>query len=144
MNDDRIYECPLCGVDFTGAACRSACPMSRGCTMVRCPQCSYEFVESGKITDMLLRWVRRAPKIVPCPSPDAPVRLGELPAGSTARVDHIASPSPSRLNRLASFGIVSGSAVTLIAQRPAIVIGCGSTTVAMEDEVGTEIWVRRE
>ena len=52
----KNYECPLCGIDFEGATCHSSCPMSRGCDMVRCPRCGYEFVESGRILDMLRRF----------------------------------------------------------------------------------------
>lgn len=93
---------------------------------------------------MLLRWIRRAPTVTACPPPNVPVPVAEIPVGTAARVDHISSTSPARLSRLASFGIVTGSEVTLVVQRPAIVIACGAATLAVEDAVGSEIWVRRE
>ena len=94
-------ECPLCATDFEESDCHSSCPLARGCTMVRCPHCGYEFVESGKIADMLRRWIRRAP--VRCEDRLQPVT--NVPDGTTAPVAAIAASS-ARLNRLASFGIV--------------------------------------
>ena len=77
----KTYECPLCATDFEGAVCHSSCPMSRGCAMVRCPRCGYEFVESGRFLDMLRRWIRRGP----CPRPD-PLRLVDLEPGESASI----------------------------------------------------------
>ena len=51
----NAYQCPLCSLDFEGAACHSACPMSKGCAMVRCPRCGYEFVEEGTLAKMVRR-----------------------------------------------------------------------------------------
>lgn len=143
MNADRTYDCPLCGTDFTGAECHSSCPMSSGCAMVRCPHCGYEFVESGRFVDMLRRWIRRAPAVAEEAMGDrSVVRITELPVGSSAEVAFITPSSASRLNRLASFGIVAGTVVRLIARKPTVVLGCGSSTVALEDEVGREVYVR--
>jgi Fe2+ transport system protein FeoA len=135
----NTYECPLCGLDFEGAECHSSCPMSRGCAMVRCPQCGYEFVESGRITDMLKRWIRRAPKCAV--QSDGTVSITELPVGTCAPVASIAPTSAARLNRLASYGIVPGSEVRLVSRRPAVVLQCGSASVALEDEIAREIYV---
>ena len=132
------YECPLCSTDFSEAECHAACPMSRGCTMVRCPHCGYEFVESGRIVDMLRRWIRRAPK----PARAGLVPVTELPVGASAEIAYITPTDAARVSRLASFGISSGSEVRLLARRPAVVLACGSSSVALEDEVGREIFVR--
>jgi Fe2+ transport system protein FeoA len=140
MNDDRTYECPLCGTDFTGAECRSACPMSRGCSMIRCPHCGYEFVESGRFADMLRRWIRRGPEKVAEAREVVPVT--DLAVGSSAPVAFITPSSASRLNRLASYGIAAGSEVRLIARRPAVVLACGSSSIAIEDDVAKEVFVR--
>lgn len=137
MNAGRAYECPLCGTDFSGAECHSACPMSRGCTMVRCPHCGYEFVESGRLVDMLRRWIRRGPAVV-----KGIVPVTDVPVGTSAEIAYITPRSAARLNRLASYGIVAGSEVRLLARRPAVVLGCGSSSVALEDDIGREIFVR--
>lgn len=57
IDNDRRFDCPLCGIDFTGAACHASCPFARGCAMVRCPACGYEFIEDGWTT-RVLRWLR--------------------------------------------------------------------------------------
>jgi Fe2+ transport system protein FeoA len=114
--------------------------MSHGCKMVRCPHCGYEFVESGRFVDMLLRWIRRGPP--PAAPHGSVVRVTELPVGSSAEIAFITPSSAARLSRLASFGIIAGSEVRLLARRPAVVLGCGSSSVALEDDVGREIYVR--
>ena len=143
MNEPRSYECPLCGTDFEGAECHSSCPMSRGCTMVRCPHCNYEFVESGRFTDMLRRWIRRAPAAACKKTSDSDaVALSEMEVGSSAPVAFITATSAARLNRLASYGIVPGTEVRLVSRRPAVVVECGSACVALEDDIGNEIFVQ--
>ncbi|HET8798712.1 MAG TPA: FeoA family protein [Thermoanaerobaculia bacterium] len=132
------HECPLCSTDFTGEECHSSCPMARGCTMVRCPRCGYEFVESGRFADMLRRWIRRAPVR---PAGDV-VPVLDLPVGATASIASVDCASAARLSRLASYGIAAGSEVRLLARRPAVVLACGPATVAVEDEVAREIHVR--
>ena len=139
MNGDKQYECPLCATDFIGAECHSACSMSNGCAMVRCPHCGYEFVESGRIVDMLRRWIRRAPRN--CAAAAGPTRITDLAVGTTAAVIHIEPTSAARLNRLASYGIVPGTMVRLVARRPSVVLSCGNTCVAVEDEIGHAIIV---
>ena len=140
MSDARNYECPLCGTDFSGAACHSSCPMSHGCSMVRCPHCGYEFVESGRFVDMLRRWIRRAP--APSTTDRAVVPVAEIAVGSSAPVAFITPSSAARLSKLASFGIVAGTDVRLVARRPTVVLACGTSTVALEDEVAREVYVR--
>ncbi|HUJ15971.1 MAG TPA: FeoA family protein [Thermoanaerobaculia bacterium] len=135
----NTYECPLCGTDFEGASCHSTCPLAKGCMMVRCPNCAYEFVESGRIADMLRRWIRRAPKCAV--QDDGTVPITELPIGTTALIASIAPTSAARLNRLASYGIVPGTELRLVARRPAVVVQCGSASVALEDEIAREIFV---
>lgn len=142
MSEERTYECPLCGTDFAGAECRSACPMSHGCTMIRCPQCGYEFVESGRFADMLRRWIRRAPKCsAPAQNAGGVASILDIPIGSSAPIAFITPNSATRLNRLASYGIVPGTEVRLISRRPAVVLACGSASVAIEDDIAREIYV---
>jgi len=135
----KTYECLLCGTDFTGAECHASCPMSGGCAMVRCPHCAYEFVESGRFTDMLRRWIRRAPKCAA--HGDGIMPVTELPIGTSAAIVSIEQNSAARLNRLASYGIIPGSELRLVSRRPAVVVECGSASVALEDEIAEEIYV---
>jgi Fe2+ transport system protein FeoA len=98
--------------------------MSRGCDMVRCPRCGYEFVESGRILDMLRRWIRRGP----APRGET-FRLIDLQPGETGSIISIPHHSLARVSRLASFGIVAGTEVRLIARLPTVVLECGSTQI---------------
>ena len=70
------------------------------------------------------------------------VRLTDLPVGAVASIARIATSSAARMSRLASFGIAAGSEVRVIARRPAIVLACGSSSIAIDDEVGREIFVQ--
>jgi hypothetical protein len=60
-HDTPTYACPLCALAFVGGVCQVACPMSRGCAMVRCPRCGYEFVEDGRVAGWLRRLFGRRP-----------------------------------------------------------------------------------
>lgn len=69
-------------------------------------------------------------------------RLVDLPLGASGSVVFIAPRSISRLNRLAAFGVVPGSQIRLIERKPSVVFSCGQTSIAIEDEIGKEIYVR--
>jgi Fe2+ transport system protein FeoA len=69
------------------------------------------------------------------------VSLTELEPGTNASVVLVDSQSQARLNRLASFGIVPGTRLRLVSRRPAMVIACGASTVAVEEAIGREIFV---
>lgn len=70
-------------------------------------------------------------------------RLTDVPVGTTASIAYIAPKSSARIERLATFGIIAGSEVTLTARKPSCVISCGGTSVAVDDEIGNDIYVRR-
>lgn len=69
-------------------------------------------------------------------------RLVDLPLGGSGSVVFIAPRSVSRLNKLAAFGVVPGSNIRLVERKPSVVFSCGSTSIAIEDEIGREIYVR--
>jgi rubredoxin len=56
---EKNYECSLCGLEFDGASCHGSCPMSRGCEMVRCPRCGYEFVQDGFVAGLFRKLLKR-------------------------------------------------------------------------------------
>ena len=69
-------------------------------------------------------------------------RLVDLPLGGSGSVVFIAPRQVSRLNKLAAFGVVPGSVIRLIERKPSVVFACGHTSIAIEDEIGREIYVR--
>jgi len=70
-------------------------------------------------------------------------RLVDIPIGSSGNVVFIAPKSVQRLNRLAAFGVVPGSQVRLIEKKPSVIFACGQTSIAVEEEIGREIYVKR-
>jgi DtxR family Mn-dependent transcriptional regulator len=69
-------------------------------------------------------------------------RVTELPVGATASIAYIAPKTLARIDRLAAFGIVPGSEIRLIARNPSCVVACGASSIALDDEIGREIYVR--
>lgn len=60
MGTSDTHVCPLCATDFHGALCHPTCPMARGCAMVKCPSCGYEFPQESKFINMLTKLFRPA------------------------------------------------------------------------------------
>ncbi len=69
-------------------------------------------------------------------------RLVDLPIGNSAPIVFIAPKTAARLNRLATLGVVPGTSVRLLQKKPSVVIECGQTSLAIEEEVAGEIYVR--
>jgi DtxR family transcriptional regulator, Mn-dependent transcriptional regulator len=70
------------------------------------------------------------------------VRLSDLALSGSGKVVFIAPKSPARLNRLANLGVVPGTIVRLLQKRPSVVISCGETSIALEEEIANEIYVK--
>jgi DtxR family Mn-dependent transcriptional regulator len=69
-------------------------------------------------------------------------RLTDMRIGAQGKIVFIAPKSPSRLNRLATLGVIAGSRVRLVQRRPSFVISAGETMLALEDDIAAEIYVR--
>lgn len=69
-------------------------------------------------------------------------RLADLPIGSSGVIAYIVPRLAGRLNRLAALGILPGTTVRLVQRLPAFVIASGETTIAIEEEIAREIYVR--
>jgi DtxR family Mn-dependent transcriptional regulator len=70
--------------------------------------------------------------------------LGDVPVGAEVRVVFIAPGTHQRLDRLAAVGLAPGSRLRLHQKRPATVIALGETTLALDEEIAAEIYVRRD
>jgi hypothetical protein len=58
------HKCPLCGgvVPADRDHCAAGCPLAKGCRVLCCPSCGYEFVEDSAIASgvsRLVGWIRR-------------------------------------------------------------------------------------
>jgi len=70
--------------------------------------------------------------------------LTGLPPGVEGRIAFIAPSASKRLDRLVSFGVVPGTVVLLRQKQPSFVIEVGGTSLALEEDLAREIYVRRE
>ena len=72
------------------------------------------------------------------------VSADQMSTGERARVAYIATRDYARLQKLTSFGISPGVTVKLHQRRPAFVLECEQTQLALEETVAKEIYVLRE
>jgi DtxR family Mn-dependent transcriptional regulator len=71
------------------------------------------------------------------------IQLKELEVGSRGRIVFIRPSESSRLERLASMGIVPGSIVKLKQKRPSFVLEIDETSLAVDNLIAEEIYVRQ-
>ncbi|MEI7892889.1 MAG: hypothetical protein WCI05_07350 [Myxococcales bacterium] len=53
-----MLDCGLCGFSFArdeAASCHRGCPMARGCGLVSCPSCGYEFPAESKLVALVTK-----------------------------------------------------------------------------------------
>lgn len=120
--------------------------------------CVIEHVLDASMTDSVCAFLghpQRCPHGKPIPQgaccgsfsrPLEPVvqPLDRLAPGEAARIVHIVPREPGRLVRLASLGVLPGTRVHLQQTRPAVVLRVGGTTLALEREIASEIFVKRQ
>lgn len=59
-------DCPLCGFCFSvGEASCSGCVFLGGCSMLKCPNCHYEFVAESKIVGWFQKFFRKGRHVEP-------------------------------------------------------------------------------
>ncbi|NQT18577.1 MAG: metal-dependent transcriptional regulator [Planctomycetes bacterium] len=72
------------------------------------------------------------------------VPLSELESGKDARVLYIGTKHHDRLDRLTSMGVLPGAELRLHQRRPTFVIQLGETTLALDQSIAQDIFVRRK
>lgn len=119
--------------------------------------CQFEHILSPKVLDSVCTFLGHPPT---CPHgkpiPRGPccarfkremeplVRpLLDLKLGEEGRVVFITPKSRVRLDRLSAFGLIPGSVVKLMQKRPSYVLEIGETTLALDEHIGREIYVKR-
>jgi Fe2+ transport system protein FeoA len=94
-------------------------------------------------------WGRECPRGTPVPARgpcadcDA-VRLIDLDVDATVRVSCLEDPAHPAAIRLASAGVLPGTAIRLIQRWPAYVVRIGFAELALDREAASHIRVRRE
>ena len=56
---------------------------------------------------------------------------------------HIVAREGPRLVKLSAMGVIPGAIVRVVQRRPAVVIGVGETTLALDEAVTSDIYVAR-
>lgn len=119
--------------------------------------CQFEHILSPKVLDSVCTFLGHPP-ICPHgkPIPRGPccarfkkemeplVRpLADLKPGEEGRVVFITPKSRSRLERLSALGLIPGSVVKLAQKHPSFVLEIGDTTLALDEEIVREIYVKK-
>lgn len=119
--------------------------------------CEMEHILSAHVTDSICAYLghpSRCPhgKAIPkgpccgvLSHPGRPLvaRLADLSVGETARIVFVAPTARGTFERMASLGVVPGRDIRLAQRRPAVVFESDRTTVAIDEEIAAEIFVRR-
>lgn len=71
------------------------------------------------------------------------VRLTDFEVGQTGKIVFITPSEAARISRLSSIGIIPGATVRLVQRRPSVVIEIDETTIAIDPELGKEIFIKK-
>jgi DtxR family Mn-dependent transcriptional regulator len=119
--------------------------------------CKFEHILSPAVTESICTFLGHPPM---CPHgkpiPPGPccakftkeikplvIPLGELGVGESGRIVFISTKRHMRLDRLGALGIVPGSVVRMHQKIPSYILEIGESTVALDDEVIRDIYVKR-
>jgi DtxR family transcriptional regulator, Mn-dependent transcriptional regulator len=119
--------------------------------------CELEHILSPEATDSVCTLLGHPPtcphgKAIPpgpcCSALQQSVRpivtgLASSELGSLARIVFIAPRFHDRMDRLAALGVTPGSEIRLHQRSPSFVIEVGETTIALDPEIASEIYVKR-
>jgi len=71
------------------------------------------------------------------------ISLKELSAGSEAKIVFITTPHHQRLSRLVNLGVIPGGRFVLHQKKPSYLLRLGSTEIAIDEAIASEIFVRK-
>lgn len=118
--------------------------------------CRFEHILDRDVTDRVCTFLGHPPKCphgkdIPrgrcCDMYSSTIRplvfpLCDLKLGVRGRIVYMNPRSHARLDRLSSLGVVPGCILRLHQKRPSIVVEIGETTLALDPEIGREIYVK--
>ncbi|MCD6452284.1 MAG: metal-dependent transcriptional regulator [Acidobacteria bacterium] len=119
--------------------------------------CEFEHILTPEVTDSICTFLGH-PRTCPHGKPIPPGRcckrfeltvksivlpLSELDPGGEGKVLFIGTKVPARLERLSVLGLVPGSLIRLRQKKPSVVVEIGETTIALDEGIAREIYVKR-
>jgi DtxR family Mn-dependent transcriptional regulator len=125
--------------------------------LINSTACVMEHVLNPEVTDSVCSFLGH-PKFCPHGKPIPPGRccrsfsnaveplvqpLRRLGVGESGRIAYIVPKDPERLVKLSNLGVVPGADVRLTQKQPATVITIGETTLAVDQDIAEEIYVKR-
>ncbi len=119
--------------------------------------CAFEHILSPEVTDTVCTFLGHPPtdpkgRAIPpgdcCRRFTREIRplvhpLRDLDPGERARIVFLLPGSPSRMSRLGNLGLLPGSVIRLVQKAPSYVIEIGETTLAIEEAIAGEIFVKK-
>lgn len=119
--------------------------------------CKMEHILSEELTDSVCTFLghpRKCPHGYPIPRGDCcekykvdveplVTRLSDFEVGSKGKITFIVPTKSSRLSKLNALGITAGSEIRLLQKNPSFIIQIDETTVAIDPDIGNEIFVRK-
>lgn len=59
-----MIACPLCSAEFDADRenCHTSCQFNKGCSMIKCPYCDYEFLTESKTVNFFKSLFAKASK----------------------------------------------------------------------------------
>jgi DtxR family Mn-dependent transcriptional regulator len=119
--------------------------------------CTWEHVLSEDVTESVCSFLghpRICPHNKPIPPGECCVKyknekqvtplvqpLSNIDVGFEVKIVYILPSLQERLKQLTNFGIIPGTIVSVKQRYPALVIICNETTIALDKEIGSEIFV---
>ena len=119
--------------------------------------CEFEHILSPAVTDSVCTFLGHptaAPDGRPIPRGECcaryrldvkpvVIRLSEMTPGESGKIAFMTPGSKARLDRLGSMGLMPGSAIRLRQRHPSFVLELGETTLAVDEEIARDIFVKR-
>lgn len=119
-------KCTLCGHEFDEEKAQKACktcPMTKGCKLIRCPNCGFETPPEPK-------WLKRKGTV-----------MTKLAVNQKGKVTHIDTMDRKKLQKIMAMGVLPGMSVTLIQKFPSYVFQVGQSQFAVDKELASCIFV---
>jgi DtxR family Mn-dependent transcriptional regulator len=119
--------------------------------------CKFEHILSPGVTESVCTFLGHPPTCIhgkPIPRGECCAKfktemkplvipLGELGLGEEGRIVFIAPKSHQRLDRLSALGIVPGSILRMHQKNPSFVLQIGETTIALDRDIVSNIYVKK-